>query len=195
VFHALEKETPAHRRKQADDESSMEDVEANRLIVIDEMGINLSLRRVRGWGPVGERVTGSQPLGHRINYSVTGALTPEGVLEAQVLEGAVNGESFLYFIRHQVAPHLRAGDDVLMDNLSVHQVAGGELAITECDARLVNLPPYAPELSPIELCWNKVKTLLKKSAARTLPDLMRALKKAFLQVTPEDAEQWFGHCG
>ncbi len=99
------------------------------------MGINLGLRRVRGWGPIGERVTENQPLGHRVNYSVTGALTSEGVLDAQVQEGAANGESFLYFIRYQVVPHLRAGDYVLMDNLSVHKVAGVAPAITECGAR------------------------------------------------------------
>lgn len=193
--HALEKETPAHRRKQADYESSMEDIEGHRIIVIDEMGINLRLSRVRGWGPIGERVPDSQPFGDRKNYSVTGALTSEGILDAQVLEGATNGESFLYFIRHQVVPHLHAGDYVLMDNLSAHKVVGVESAITECGARLVYLPPYAPELSPIELCWNKVKTLLKKFAARTLPDLMHALKTVLLQVTPDEAEQWFEHCG
>ncbi len=113
----------------------MEEIEAKRIIVIDEMGINLGLRRVRGWGPIGERVTESQPLGHRVNYSVTGALTSEGLLDAQVLEGAANDESFLYFIRYQVVPHLRAGDYVLMDNLSVHKVAGVAPAITECGAR------------------------------------------------------------
>ncbi len=195
AFHALEKKTPANSKKREDYEASMENVDANRIIIIDEMGINLSLSRVRGWGPIGERVEGNKPFSERKNYSVIGALTTEGVLDALVLDGATNGENFLHFIRYQVAPHLRAGDIVLMDNLSAHKVVGVEQAIIECGARMVNLPPYSPELSPIELCWNKVKALLKSSAARTLSDLMSALKKALLQVTPDDSEQWFEHCG
>jgi len=184
-----------NRQKREDYDASMESVDASRIIVIDEMGINCCLSRQRGWGPIGERVQGSKVLSHQQNYSVIGALTSEGVLDALMLEGATNGESFLHFIRHQVASYLQAGDYVLMDNLPVHQVSGVEEAIKQCGAHLVNLPPYSPELSPIELCWNKVKTIMRQWEAQTLPDLIDALKNAFLQVTHDDAEQWFEHCG
>ncbi|MCH8110194.1 MAG: transposase [Chloroflexi bacterium] len=119
----------------------------------------------------------------------------EGISAAMSFEGAMNGAIFRIFVEQVMAPTLKAGAVVVMDNLSAHKVSGIREAIEKTGARLLYLPPYSPDFSPIEQCWSKVKTLLRKAKARTVEALDQAIVDALAQVTISDAQGWFQHCG
>jgi transposase len=112
-----------------------------------------------------------------------------------MLEGSVDTEAFRLYLEQVLGPALQPGDIVVMDNLSVHKVAGLTELLASRGARLEYLPPYSPDLNPIEKCWSKIKTALRKAKARTLEALEEALKKAFASITESDARAWFNHCG
>lgn len=111
------------------------------------------------------------------------------------VNGAVDGAVFLAYVREVLAATLSEGDIVVMDNLGAHQVAGVREAIEAKGARVEYLPPYSPDLNPIEKRWSKVKTYLRKAKSRTREALETALKEALLQITEADARAWFAHCG
>ena len=111
------------------------------------------------------------------------------------LEGAINGARFQSYVTDTLGPTLAAGDVVVMDNLPAHKVAGIVEAIQRQGAQLIYLPPYSPDMSPIEQCWSKVKTYLRKAQARNQEDLEAALAQALATVTGSDARGWFRHCG
>ena len=111
------------------------------------------------------------------------------------IEGGTDGAVFRTYVEQVLAPRLRPGQLVVMDNLKAHKVAGIREAIEARGARLQYLPPYSPELSPIELAWSKVKAFLRAQEARTRETLEHALTEALNTLTPRDAQQWFHHCG
>ena len=170
-------------------------VAAERLVVVDESGCTTSMTRARARAPAGERAVDSVPGGRWKVTTMIGAVRRGGVAAAVTLEAATDGEAFLAFVREALAPALRPGDVVVMDNLGAHKVAGVREAIESAGARLLYLPPYSPDLSPIELCWSKVKKLLRDAAARTAEALARAITAAFAAITASDLANWFNHCG
>jgi len=111
------------------------------------------------------------------------------------VNGAVDGEVFLIYVRAVLVPALSEGDIVVMDNLGAHRVVGVAEAIEAAGARVEYLPPYSPDYNPIEKCWSKIKTYLRKAKARTREALEAALKEALLTITEADARAWFTHCG
>jgi transposase len=119
----------------------------------------------------------------------------DGASACMALEGATDGETFRAYLRDVLGPTLRPGDIVVMDNLSSHK---GELTlelITALGAEVLFLPPYSPDLNPIEKMWSKVKALLRSAEARTPKDLLEAIGQALARVTPNDARGWFASCG
>jgi len=162
---------------------------------IDESGINLALARLYGRAPRGERACGSVPVNYGANLTIIGALGSAGVEALMTVEGATDGEVFLIYVKRVLVPTLHAGDIVIMDNLGAHKVAGIREAIEACGATLLYLPPYSPDLSPIERCWSKLKTALRTVGARTRRTLSRALTHALATITEADAMAWFAHCG
>lgn len=124
-----------------------------------------------------------------------GAIGIMGVIAMMTLSGAADGDVFLAYVKNFLAPRLEQGQVVVLDNLSVHKVSGVQEAIEAAGCKVIYLPPYSPELSPIEECWSKVKHLLKKTGARTREALDEAIAYALQQVTPKDCEGWFNHCG
>lgn len=166
-----------------------------RLKFLDESGNNLALTRLFGRAVPGERVAEGVPQNRGENVTVLAALGLGGVSAPMTVNGAVDGEVFLAYVREVLCPTLCEGDIVVMDNLQAHKVAGVEEAITEKGARLEYLPPYSPDMNPIEKCWSKIKTYLRKVKARTREALEAALKEALLQITETDARAWFAHCG
>ena len=175
-------------------------VAAERLVVVDESGCTTSMTRTRGRAPRGERVHDAVPGG---SWKVTtligavrvGGVAAEGVAAAVSVEAATDGPLFLAFVRDALVPALRPGDVVVMDNLGAHKVKGVREAIEAAGARLLYLPPYSPDLSPIELFWSKVKQALRSAAARTAEALGDAVQRAFRTVTQSDLANWFRHCG
>jgi transposase len=169
-----------------------------RVVVIDETGVTTAMTRARGRAPRGVRVRGAVPGGHWKVTSVIGAIRgggSGGVAAAMTVEGATDADVFRAFLREVLVPQLRPGDLVVMDNLSSHKAAGVRDAIESAGARLRYLPPYSPDLSPIEKCWSKVKAFLRTAAARTADALDGAIAAALRAVTASDARGWFGHCG
>ncbi len=145
--------------------------------------------------PSGERVVGIVPRNRGTVLTVVGAVALDGVRAMMAYEGGTSAEAFLQFIRDALAPSLHAGDVVVLDNLGAHRAVGVREAIEQAGARLLYLPPYHPELNPIELAWSKLKALLKTAGARDLPTLATAIKRAKDLLTPADLDGWYRHCG
>jgi transposase len=171
------------------------DFSVSRLKFIDESGSNLALTRLYGRAAPGERVAEGVPQNYGENVTMLAAIGAGGLQAPMTVNGAVDGTVFLAYVREVLGPTLEAGDVVVMDNLKAHKVAGVEEAIEARGARLEYLPPYSPDFNPIEKCWSKVKTFLRRAKARTREALEAALKEALLTITEADARAWFTHCG
>ena len=143
----------------------------------------------------GHRLVSKVPHGHWKTTTFVGALRCTGITAPLVVDGPMNGDVFLAYVQQQLAPTLRPGDTVIMDNLSSHKRVGVREAIEATGARLVYLPPYSPDLNPIELAFAKLKALLRKAAARTVEDLESAIADLLDQFTPQECWAYFRHCG
>lgn len=173
----------------------MSAVEWSRFKFIDEAGVNLALTRLYGRAPRGERVVGSVPINYGENLTMIGALSCRGLEALMTVEGATDGAVFRAYVCQVLCPTLQPGDIVVMDNLGAHKVSGIREAIEQCGATLLYLPPYSPDLSPIEPCWSKLKTALRALGARTRKRLERAITHARATISAADAGAWFAHCG
>jgi len=173
----------------------MKEMESHRLIFLDESGSHLGMSRTHGRIEGNARLKMPIPLNKGTRVSMIAAIGLEDIHTSHVGEGAVNGTIFKEFIEQRLCPCLQPGDTVIMDNLSVHKVPGIQKAIEAKGATLLYLPPYSPDLSPIEMMWSKVKAYLRKKAARTLEALYSAIQEAFHRVSPQDLKGWFQHCG
>ena len=170
-------------------------LELERLKFVDESGVNLALTRLFGRAPKGARVCDAVPQNYGENLTLLGALSSAGVAALMTVDGATDGEVFLAFVREVLAPTLNLGDVVLWDNLGAHRSPAVRAAVEARGAQLIFLPPYSPDLNPIERCWSKIKTCLRAAKARTREALEAALKQALATVTESDARAWFAHCG
>lgn len=168
---------------------------AAHLKFIDESGSNLGLTRAYGRAAPGARVIEGTPGYSGKHYTIVAALGFGEVSATWILEGAMTQAAFEIYVGAVLAPTLQSGDVVLIDNLNVHKSESTERHIVARGARLEFLPPYSSDLNPIELCWAKVKTVLRKLKARTFDQLVDALGVAFASITPQDAQAWFAHCG
>lgn len=155
----------------------------------------MALTRLYGRAPGGERALGSVPVNYGSNVTMIGALGIKGLDALMTVDGATDGEVFRVYVEKILCPRLRVGDIVIMDNLGAHKVEGIREAIEAAGARLIYLPPYSPDLSPIENCWSKIKEALRAIGARTRRALERAIKEVISTITESDALAWFAHCG
>jgi len=165
------------------------------LIFVDEAGLNLSMSRLFARAVDGERAIGSIPGTKGGNVSLIGALNLDGMVAAMTVPGSTNTEVFLTYVTQVLAPQLWKGAIVVMDNLRVHHAERVKIAIESVGAFVKFLPPYSPDLSPIELCWSKLKQFLRSCEARTLELLDQAMALAVNYITEDDAFGWFNHCG
>jgi len=168
---------------------------AERLVFLDESGCNAAMAREYARAPIGERAEDDKPSSYGDNVSIVGAMGLAGLRTLMTLNGAVDGDAFLGFVKQFLAPTLKPGDIVLMDNLSVHKQAGIREAIEAVGAQLRYLPPYSPDFNPIEKCWSKIKSILRTIGARTREALDEAIATAMKAITGEDAAGWFTHAG
>ena len=144
---------------------------------------------------VGERAVGKAPKNHGKNLTVVGAIALDGIRAMMAYEGGTTKEAFLHFVRHALAPSLRRNDVVVWDNLRAHYADEVRAAIEAVGARVMFLPPYSPELNPIEEMWSKLKSLLRREEARTLRTLVLALERSSTAITSSDLVGWFTDCG
>ena len=161
---------------------------------MDESGINLALVRKCARSLRGQRAYAPRPERQGKNVSIIGAISLKGLLVQWSSLGSVDALTFDAFIAQKLVPLLWVGAVVIMDNCSIHKSAELEALITAAGARLIYLPPYSPDFSPIENCWSKIKSILRTIGARTYPLLLSALEKAFAAVTSKDWQNWFAHC-
>ncbi len=165
------------------------------MIFIDETWAKTNMMRLRGRAPRGERLIDKSPHGHWKTTTLIAALGLEGVRCSTVVDGAVNAEIFESFIEHVLVPELRPGDVVIMDNLSSHKRARTRVLIESAGATVEYLPPYSPDLNPIEMIFSKMKQLLRSLGCRTRDQLWSSMQSVLDRVTASDARNCFEHCG
>jgi len=164
-------------------------------VFIDEMGANTKMARLYGWGPKSERVVSSVPHGHWKTTTFVGALRATGLTAPLVIDGAMNGELFLAYVQQQLIPTLSPGDIVVLDNLSSHHRSGVREAIEAAGCTLAHLPPYSPDLNPIEQLFSKLKSLLRKHAERTLESLWSRIGQLVTEFLPDECRNYLRHAG
>jgi transposase len=168
-------------------------MEIDRLVFLDESGINTGMTRLYGRGSTGERVVEYIPDARFEQTSILSSFRTNGDMVPLVYKGALTGELFVAYINQFLAPTLRQGDIVIMDNLTSHKVKGVVDPILAAGATIAYLPPYSPDLNPIEMMWSKVKAHLRKGKARTDDLLNIAIADALDLVSVSDILAWF-HC-
>ncbi len=164
---------------------AQDELDPDRLVFLDETATTTNMVRRYGWAVRGERCRVAVPHGHWKTTTVTAALRTSGVAATVLFDGATNGQRFRAYVTDTLVPVLKRGDTVIMDNLAAHKVAGVREAIQAAGAKLLYLPPYSPDLNPIEQIFAKLKADLRKAAARTLPDLKAAIRSALDSLTPK----------
>jgi transposase len=164
-------------------------------VFVDEMGSNTSLSPLYGWSRVGERLRAEAPRNWGKNVTLISSMSTEGMGPSVAVEGATNGAVFEAYVEQALAPSLRVGQVVVMDNLSAHKGGRVRELIEGRGCELLYLPPYSPDMNPIEEAFAKVKGLLRKAEARTRQGLIEAMGRALEAVSASDARGFFGHCG
>jgi transposase len=153
------------------------------------------MTRLRGRAPRGVRVHASTPQGHWQTTTMISSIRLDGSTACMTVNGATDTEVFRTYVRCVLRPILNPGDIVIMDNLSAHKSELTLELIEQAGARVLFLPPYSPDLNPIEKMWSKVKQYLRSAEARTELNLLRTIGSALASVTAQDAMNWFASCG
>jgi transposase len=166
-----------------------------KLVFIDETWATTNMTRQRGRCPRGQRLVAAVPHGHWKTSTFVAALRTTGLTAPLVLDGAMNGEAFRAYVEQFLAPTLVPGEVVIMDNLSSHKVAGVREAIEARSASLLYLPPYSPDLNPIEQSFSKLKALIRKAAARTRDALWNAIGQCLPRFPPRECANYFAEAG
>ena len=172
------------------------EIAAERLVFVDdEMGTNISLSPLYSWSRKGERAFGSAPRNWGKNVTLLASITRKGLGPCLAVEGATRREVFEAYLEHVLAPILKPGQIVVMDNLAAHKGERVRELIEQRGCELVYLPPYSPDFNPIEQAFSKVKDLMRRAEARTREALIEAMGVALSAVSARDAQGFFGHCG
>ena len=162
---------------------------------IDETGATTKMARLRGWAKRGKRCRSSVPHGHWKTTTFVAGLRLDGLTAPMVLDGPMTGGAFLAYVVQNLAPTLTAINTVVMDNLAAHHVAGVREAIEATGAHLLYLPPYSPDFNPIENVFSKLKSILRKAAARTISALWRVIGDAIPKFIPTECANYFTAAG
>ncbi len=171
------------------------EVDPKRLVFVDEMGVHTSLAPVYGYSRKGERVSLEVPRNRGKNTTVLASITLLGMGETLAVEGPTNKAVFEAYVERVLVPTLEAGQVVVMDNLSAHKPARVRELIEGRGCELIYLPAYSPDFNPIEEAFSKIKSMVRKAAARTKDALIEALGQALSAVSARDARGYFEHAG
>jgi len=194
-LRAAEQDRPDVAKARTEWRENQPKLDAGKLIFIDETWTKTNMVRLYGWAPVGHRLVDAVPHGHWKTSTFIAGLRQDGLVAPCVFNGAINGESFLAYVEQVLVPTLTSGDTVVMDNLSSHKVAGVRKAIEAAGARLLYLPPYSPDLNPIEQAFAKLKALLRAKALRTVEALWNALGNLVPCFSPNECANFLRHAG
>jgi transposase len=190
-LHAQERDTEANRQRRAEFIEKIRATPPEHLIYLDESGVSTQMTRLYARCAGGQRIHESTPDGRWKILTILGAISTRGMIATMTIEAATDREIFLAYLDHVLCPQLRPGDVVVMDNLSSHKVAGVRERIEAVGAHVLYLPPYSPDLNPIEKAWSKLKQLLRSVKARTKEALDNAITELLPQISPDNAQAWF----
>ena len=194
TLHADEQHQPEVARRREAWLETQASLDPARLLFIDETGVTTQMARRYGRAKRGKRCHALVPGGWETT-TLSAALGLGGLRAPMVLDGAMNGAAFLAYVEQVLVPELRAGDMVVMDNLSSHRVRGVREAIEAVGAACLFLPPYSPDFNPIEQAFSKLKGLLRQAAARTVEGLWQAVAEALDAFSPEECANYFRNAG
>jgi len=171
-------------------------LDARLLVFVDEMGSNVALAPLYAYAPKGERAYCKVPYNRGKNLTLIASMTLlEGMGKSMVIEGSTTKKAFEGYVEHFLAPTLKEGQIVIMDNLKAHKGERVRELIEARGCEVIFLPPYSPDLNPIEEAFSKIKGILREAAARAREALVEAISEALSMVTAQDARGFFGHCG
>jgi transposase len=170
-------------------------LDTRALVFVDEMGTNTALGPLYGWSRKGQRAYGSVPRNRGKNTTVLASMSVEGMGPSLAVEDATNREVFETYLERVLAPTLRRNQVVVMDKLSAHKGGRVKELIEQRGCELIYLPPYSPDLNPIEEAFSKIKGLLRKAEARSREALLEAIGAALSALSSQDARGFFEHCG
>jgi transposase len=195
TLHAAEQDRPDVAAARAELKAEQPSLDASRLVFIDETAVTTKMVRHYGRCPRGDRLVAKVPHGHWKTMTLVAGLRIDSLTAPYVIDGAMDGPAFLAYVEQVVAPTLRKGDIVFMDNLRTHKVYGVREAIEAVGATLRYLPAYSPDLNPIEQAFAKLKAALRKGAARTVKALWKLIGKLLKTFAPEECANYFRHAG
>ncbi len=170
-------------------------MDIEKLVFIDETWTSTNMTRRYGRAGRGERCIGSAPYGHWQTTTFVGALRHRKISAPMVIDGPMDGDAFLAYVQSFLCPTLSPGDIVILDNLGSHKVEGVEEAIIATGATLLYLPPYSPDLNPIEKFFSKLKALLRKAAKRTVETLWEQIGELLNSISSTECSNYFASCG
>jgi transposase len=170
-------------------------MDASRFVFLDETSASTDMVRRYGWGPRGKRLVEAAPAGHWRTTTFVAGLRASGLIAPFVLDGPMTGSLFRAYVEQVLVTELEPGDVVVMDNLPAHKIVGVEEAIRAVGAGLLYLPPYSPDLNPIEQFFAKLKALLRQAAARTRDALWTTIGQALGAFTPAECQNYITNSG
>jgi transposase len=195
TLHASERDSPRVQQERRRFSRSVKKLSPRKFIFIDEFGTNLGMTRRYARALRGQRAVGAAPGNPDPNITLVLGLRHDGIVAPFAFEGAMNGDAFNAYAQTQLAPLLKPGDVVFVDGLGAHRTAIARTVIEAKGATLWILPPYSPDLTPVENCGSKVKEIIRGASPCTASAVIDAMGNAIGAVTPADARGWFQHCG
>jgi transposase len=195
TLFATEQDRPDVARRRLRWKAHQGDVDPTRLVFIDETWAKTNMTRLRGWSPRGAKLLAKVPHGHWQTLTFLAALRHDRIDAPLVLDGPINGESFLAWVEQMLVPTLAHGDVVIMDNLGSHKGLAVRQAIRAAGAHLLFLPPYSPDLNPIEQVFAKLKTLLRKAAERSVETTWRRIGMLLQNFPPHECANYLRNSG
>ena len=175
--------------------ATQNDIDLSKLVFLDESGAKTNMTRLRGRAKKGQRIVDDTPQGHWCTTTMISSIRLDGSTDCMAIDGATSAEVFREYVRQILAPTLRPGDIVVLDNLSAHKDKEAIATINSAGAKVWFLPPYSPDFNPIERMWSKIKEFLRAAKARTFDALLTAIANALKTITAQDAQGWFESCG
>ena len=170
-------------------------LDARRLVFIDETWVKTNMTRTRGWSPRGEELIAKVPHGHWKTLTFLAGLRHDGIVAPLVLDGPINGEVFTAWVEQSLVPTLARGDIVILDNLGSHKGWRARELVRRAGAHLLFLPPYSPDLNPIEMMFAKLKTLVRKAEERTIEATWRRIGNLLQAFSPTECQAYLKHAG
>lgn len=182
-------------QKRSDWENKLQELDPNKMVFLDESGVNIDMTRHYGRAPHKERVVDHTPENTPTNTTILSSIRLDGSTAYTTYQGGTTGDRFVEYLENDLIPTLHEGDIIIMDNMRSHHIKKVAEVIQNAKMHLLYLPPYSPDFNPIEKMWSKIKSILRKMKIRSISKLSDAIKDAFTYVVQSDCLGWYRSCG